>query len=146
AFGKWHMSTATGDDCHPGTNGYERYGIQVGNNSNHYRWTKVVEDPSDPTECSSVEIPVVGETDPYSMNTWSASVARNDAVDWIKNDLPSGQPFFCYYAPNPPHMPQQVPPRELLSRDSRLTLLDLDYVPGDFAQRRHKKLVHEYMI
>ncbi|MFN0244257.1 MAG: sulfatase-like hydrolase/transferase [Planctomycetota bacterium] len=146
AFGKWHLSVATGDDCHAGANGFERYRVQVGNVSNHYRWTQIVEDVNDPRDCAQVDYPLPGETDPYSTNTWNASVARKDAVDWIKNELPAGQPFFAYYAPNPPHMPQQVPPNELLSRDSRLTLLDVGYAPGDFPTRRHKKLVHEYMI
>lgn len=146
AFGKWHMTLLSGDDCHAGVNGFDRYQICIANNRDYYIWRKISNDPNNPRECSSTDIPVPGETDPYSENTWNSSVTRRDAVTWIRDELDRDQPFFAYVAFNPPHMPQQVPPFTLLSRQTRIFLDDLDYAPGDFPQRRHKRDVHDAMI
>jgi arylsulfatase A-like enzyme len=147
AFGKWHLALTSGDDCHAGANGFDRYQLTIGGGlRDYYKWKKIENDPNDPTQCSSTDIPAVGEPDPYSENTWNASVARTDAVNWIKNELDADQPFFAYVAFNPPHMPQQVPPTSLLSRVTRIFLDELDYVPGDFPSRRHQRDIHDVMI
>jgi arylsulfatase A-like enzyme len=146
AFGKWHIGLLSGEDCHAGENGFDRYQICIGNNRDYYKWRKIENDPSDPTECSSTSIPAIGEPDPYSENTWNASVTRKDAVNWIRNELDDDQPFFAYVAFNPPHMPQQVPPTSLVSRVTRIFLDELDYVPGDFPLRRHQRDIHDVMI
>ncbi len=146
AFGKWHLTLLSGDDCHAGANGFDRYHLTIGNNRDYYKWRKISSDPNDPTECSSTNIPEPGEPDPYSENTWNASVTRRDAVNWIKNELDPDQPFFAYVAFNPPHMPQQVPPTSLVSRATRIFLDELDYVPGDWPLRRHQRDIHDVMI
>jgi arylsulfatase A-like enzyme len=73
----------------------------------HFDWKKIEHDEGSP---SSAPIPIT---------TWSASVARSDAVSWINAQT---QPFFAYVAFNPPHDEWQVPPLALLSDATRAEL------------------------
>lgn len=122
AFGKWHLTYNTGDDLHPNRNGYHRFAgcmgnsFGIGNGSGHFNWRRVADGTS-----SFVSAP------PFDVTQWDASVNRRDAVDWIRAQA---RPWFAYVAFNPPHAPYEVPPFELLSRETRARLGAAGLQPG----------------
>ena len=115
AFGKYHMSYWTpdadlppvpGNESHAVDNGFDLFFGQMENvrdnaTNDHYNWRRVRHDPL-------VGPPLVD----FVSNRWGPTVVREDAVQWINAQT---QPFFAYVNFNPPHMPLQVPPLELLS-------------------------------
>ncbi len=123
AFGKWHMTHYTGDDCHPSRNGFEVFEGVHGNPAKHYAWRKVSSTGGSGscTGSSTAEIPgVTGLTPDESF--WVAGVTRIDTVSWI-NGL-GASPFFAYVNFAPPHAPWEVPPFSTLSA---LTAARLSY-------------------
>ena len=118
AFGKYHLSYWTppadltprpGLESHALDNGFDRFFGLMQNvralGGNHYDWWKVEHDVA------------IGGPNVFQVaGTWNATVAREDAVSWI-NDR-SG-PFFAWVAFNPPHVPPQLPPLELVSQETR---------------------------
>jgi len=114
AFGKWHLGKL--DPAHAVTNGYHRFYGTLLNPYQHFDWEKIEHDEGAPPSA------------PIPSTTWSASVVRSDAVNWINAET---QPFFAYVAFNPPHDEWQVPPLALLSDATRAELVG--YVEGQTA-------------
>ncbi|MBI5364530.1 MAG: sulfatase-like hydrolase/transferase [Planctomycetes bacterium] len=123
AFGKWHLTWGTGDELHPNRNGYAHFAgcmgntLGAGNGTGHYDWRRVVD---------GVANFVTGP--PFDTTQWQASVARQDAVAWIRAQ---SRPWFAYVAFNPPHAPYSVPPFELLFARRRQAIEKLGLAPGD---------------
>jgi hypothetical protein len=80
------------------------------------------------TQCSvaGTRIEVVGHTE----ETFTASVNRRDAVEWINAQM---GPFFAYVNFNPPHFPYQVPPLALLSQATRNELANAANCAGPYC-------------
>lgn len=122
AFGKWHMTWGNGDDLHPNRNGYRHFAgtmgntLGFGNGTGHFDWRRVVDGASNF---------VAGP--PFDTTQWQASVARTDAVAWIRAQR---GPWFAYVAFNPPHAPYSVPPFERVPARRRSALEALGLFPG----------------
>jgi arylsulfatase A-like enzyme len=143
AFGKWHLTTATGDDAHPIDNGFDVFRGFMSNPlppSNHYVFRKTVAVRGSPVAYEGINgsvHPVTHEFTPsaspvYDVDHWSANIATNDATAWINAQ---SAPFFAYVAYAPPHGPHQVPPHERLSAATAAQLSDVancqgPYLPG----------------
>ncbi len=127
AFGKWHL-TSTDYIAHPIDQGFDKFVGSVENTGGHFNWDLIEADSS--SVCRSH----VGE--PYATNcggvfdetTYSASVIRQAATDWIDNVT---EPFFAYVCFNPPHHPWQVPPYSLLSTATLGSFNHADYPQGE---------------
>lgn len=123
AFGKWHLTSNTGDDLHPNHNGYERFAGHMsntftpGNGTGHYDWRRIVDGAS-----AQVTAP------PHDVTTWAASVTGADAWEWIRARR---RPWFASVCFNPPHAPYEIPPRSLLSPATLQALTVAGLVPGD---------------
>lgn len=142
------------DFTHAVDNGFDIFqgtmanvGTAGSNPGDHYNWTKVSATPNG-TELIRYQVgatPMVGpfqfsaacttpgtllQTTSFSPETWSASVTRADAVEWINS---TSGPFFAYVAFNAPHFPYQVPPLELLSPETLDVLMDPANCGGPFC-------------
>lgn len=149
AFGKWHLTYPNGDGTHPIDNGFDVFAGPIGNNSNHFSWTKIItSSPCAPTTILCPEAPSGCMYDltcvapdwciqTPAVTVFDATETRADAVEWI-NSLPSSQRFFAYVSFNAPHSPYQVPPFELLSEET-VDYLECEdpwggpYSPGEIA-------------
>lgn len=134
AFGKWHVTDDSTDDCHPADSGFELFEGEKGNPPDHYAWRKVTSIGGSVSGCSSTSYqwyPLIGG-DPPSEDSWDADVTRRDATNWI-NSLSPSDPFFAYVAFSPPHEPNQVPPTRTLTPRTRARLSFLGLDPGDVA-------------
>jgi len=147
------------DFSHPVVNGFNVFqgtmtnvGTTLSNPGDHYNWTKVTATPGHESltryqvgpvlkvepfvfspACSTTG--VLLQTTTYSEETFTASITRQDAVEWINAQK---QPFFAYVAFNAPHFPYQMPPLSLLSTQTRNALNDPancrgPYCPGQVA-------------
>ncbi|MBK7875925.1 MAG: sulfatase-like hydrolase/transferase [Planctomycetes bacterium] len=129
AFGKWHLTWGNGDELHPNRNGYVHFAgcmgntLGFGNGTGMYDWRRVVDGAA-----SFVTGP------PFDTTQWQASVARADAVAWIRAQ---SRPWFAYVAFNPPHAPYAVPPFELLSTRRRQALERENLAPGHTITNAH---------
>jgi arylsulfatase A-like enzyme len=147
AFGKWHLSTTlAADRGHAVENGYHRFRGTQGNLGNHFRYDKVEQDEGS----GPVTVPIDGTlTSPaFGTDTWSASVTRRDALQWMRAQRNS---FFAYVCFNPPHAPIQVPPLALLSNETQCALACAGLEAGDILTAQGDplelvKLVHRAMI
>ena len=123
AFGKWHITrlyNAGETQCHPIEAGFDVFDGNLGNadssqTSNHYRWPRTIASDSGTCEapqCSNASTAEILECTDCSEQTctlsWDATVGRKAAVNWLASI--GSSPFFLYYAPNPPHARNNVPP------------------------------------
>lgn len=130
---------------HPVANGFQLFqgtmtniGVAGSNPGDHYNWTKVTAVPGiteltryqvgsqilvQPFQFSpSCSVPgTLLQATEFTEETFTASVTRRDAVQWINDQT---QPFFAYVAFQAPHFPYQVPPFELLSPATQAALSD----------------------
>src|SRR5262245_16629952 len=146
------------DFQHPILNGFSIFqgtmgnvGVGGSNPGDHYNWTKVIAVPGATelarytvgaealigdfqfsSECS--EPGTLIQTTTHSEETYSASVTRMDAVNWINGQ---SQPFFAYVNFNPPHSPNQVPPLSLLSPETVAELQDPANPGGPYCPGQH---------
>jgi arylsulfatase B len=142
AFGKWHVTDDSTDDCHPADCGFEQFEGLKGNPPDHYAWRKVTSIGGSSSGCSTTSYqwyPLI-PGDPPSDASWDADVTRRDATTWI-NSLSPTDPFFAYVAFSPPHEPNQVPPTRVVSARTRARLSFLGYDPGDMAPSGHEDQV-----
>lgn len=116
-FGKWHLTTSTGNESHAVDNGYQRYYGSISNVWDYFDWTKIEHDAGSPP----VSIPIDGSTTipPYSTDTWHGSVTSRDALQWINAQSNAFLACVCF---GPPHFPLQVPPLSLVSTPTRTDL------------------------
>lgn len=141
AFGKWHMTTATGDDSHAVDNGFDIFQGHMRNLTNHYVYRKVTSYPGMPVSYEGIN----GTVDPvthefsaspnpvYDVTRWNGHITTVDATNWINAQT---TPYFAYVAYSPPHGVSQVPPFDRLSAS---TVAELSnplncggaYSPGD---------------
>jgi arylsulfatase A-like enzyme len=127
AFGKWHLTTSQSQDYgHAVANGYERFYGTIGNISSHYRFSKIQHDKG--SSVQTVQVDGRFTTPSFEADTWHASVATQDALDWIQDRLTS---FFAYVGYSPPHAPVQVPPLSLLSTETQCELACAGLESGD---------------
>jgi len=128
AFGKWHLGKL--DPAHAVRNGYHRFYGTLVNAYDHFNWDKIEHDEGGPPSA------------PIPITTWSASVVRSDALNWINAQT---QPWFAYVAFNPPHDDWQVPPLALLSGPTQLELAG--YAEGQSAVNNlQRKLIYRAML
>jgi arylsulfatase A-like enzyme len=148
--------TVASDFGHPVANGFHLFkgtianpGVPGSNPGDHYNWTQVIATPT-AIELLRREVaaqPFVGpfqfsaqcttpgtlvQTVGFTTESFTASVTRADAVEWI-NSVPSGQPFFAYVSFHAPHFPYQVPPFELLSPATQAILSSPDSCGGPYC-------------
>jgi arylsulfatase A-like enzyme len=130
AFGKWHVADIDTQDAHAAQNGFETYKGAKGNLTSHFTWRKVTANGGEATSIatSSSETVTPAPGTPPSEETYDASVNRRDAVTWINAQT---KPFFAYVCFNPPHLPFQVPPTNLLSKKTQAKLASLGYETGE---------------
>ncbi|HEX6883830.1 MAG TPA: sulfatase-like hydrolase/transferase [Planctomycetota bacterium] len=146
----------TSDFSHPILNGFHVFkgtmgnpGVAVSNPGDHYDWTQVLSTPTSvellrrevgasafvgPFQFSAAcTVPgTLVRTTSYSPESFTASVTRADAVEWI-NAQPSAQPYFAYVNFHAPHFPYQLPPFELLSPATRAALQDPGNCGGPYC-------------
>ncbi len=150
AFGKWHLTSYEGDECHPANAGFERFEGLMANPESHFEWEKVTSLGGSLAGCTSTltqDIPPVPGATP-SEDNWNAGVARADAAAWI-NSLADTERFFAYVCFSPPHAPQEVPPYSSLSRrtQARLSFQGLDAGDGPrVGQPADKQLIYHAMV
>ncbi len=125
AFGKWHLSAAPGDPCHPIRQGFDVFAGHLFNNEGaggHYAWQQHAARAT-PNGCVVYSSTPSGE--------WDAERTGLDARAWIEGVISSENPrrsFFAMVSFNPPHWPFQVPPQALVSPTTwdELVLAGLD--------------------
>jgi arylsulfatase A-like enzyme len=142
------------DFSHPVDNGFDLFqgtmtnvGTGASNPGDHYDWTKVTaapgmvaltryqvgsEEKMEPFQFSP-DCTLSGtllQTTQWSEETFSASVTRRDALEWINAQE---EPFFAWVAFNAPHFPYQMPPASLLSAPTRLALEDVRNCRGPYC-------------
>ncbi len=106
AFGKWHLG-ALDDLTHPIRQGFDVFAGTTGSETNHFSWDLVRADRD-----GADAVHVGSALGPFDETTYSASVIRSAASQWIAS---ASEPFFAYVCFSPPHSPWQVPPSSLLS-------------------------------
>jgi len=139
AFGKWHLTTLTGDDTNPTDCGFDRFYGSIANvasfNQTYFSWSKIQHDAGDPP-------PV-----PFTTTTWYGIATSTDAINWINAQTNA---FFAYVCLNPPHSPFEVPPQELVSTSTGNEIACLGFVPGDRAMAsdpvQKKRLFYKAML
>lgn len=147
AFGKWHLATTlAADRGHAVENGYHLFRGVQGNLGNHFRYDKVEHEEGSAPVAFKVDGTLTSP--PFGTDTWSASVTRRDALEWMRAQRNS---FFAYVCFSPPHAPFQVPPTALLSTETRCKLACAGLAAGDILTPQGDppelvKLVHRAMI
>lgn len=128
AFGKWHLADPLSQDCHPAENGFETFQGTKGNLDDHFTWRKVTATGGSAGGCSSTLSETISPVGAPSETSWDAAVTERDAAAWINQQT---RPFFAYVCFNPPHVPIEVPPTNLLSKKTRAKLASLGYETGE---------------
>jgi arylsulfatase A-like enzyme len=130
AFGKWHLS-ASNYITHPIDQGFDKFVGSVENTGNHFNWDRIDADATSScvTHFGQPYAPNCGGV--FDETTFSASVVRQAATDWIQS---VSEPFFAYVCFNPPHSPWQVPPYSLLSTATLNSFNHAQYPQGEPQQ------------
>jgi arylsulfatase A-like enzyme len=127
AFGKWHMTTSLPADYgHAVANGYDRFYGTIGNTTSQFRFTKIEHDEGSAVQTVSIDGRFT--TPPFDTSTWQASLATQDALDWI---LAQESSFLAYVSYSPPHTPVQVPPISRLSPETQCEITCAGLEAGD---------------
>ena len=122
AFGKWHLTTLTGNETHATDNGFDRFYGSIANvatlNESYFSWTKIEHDAGEPPSV------------PFTTTTWYGIATSTDASTWINAQ---SNAFFAYVCFNPPHAPFEVPPLDLVASSTGDEITCLGFGPGDQA-------------
>ncbi len=137
AFGKWHLTHT--DYMHAIDQGYDVFVGPLGNVDDHYHWRKVEAD------AQGYDLEWVGSpSGPWDETTFTATVVRKAALEWI---MGQSKPFFASVCFNPPHSPYQVPPLSLLCPETRSEIETLGLVAGqDLTQSPLAALAYDWLL